>query len=67
MKIRQAKKILCGVKSWKTKKRFALLRPPYIDEHGRKVYPSWHDIDIIARARTRYMRYIKKNTTKIVE
>lgn len=67
MKIRQAKKILMGVKSLKTMKRFQRLRLPYIDEHGCKVYPSWHDIDIIARARTRYMRYVRKNTTKEVE
>lgn len=61
MKFRQAKKILFG--NTNLVKRFNKLRPPYEDDLGRTVYPSWHDIDIIQRARTvfgKHYRHHKK-------
>ena len=70
MKIRTAKKIM----GWnpnsrinmKQFKRFHELRPPHIAEYawGRKVYPSWHDIDIIHRARTRLYQWIRRFENK---
>ena len=44
MKFRQAKKIIEGNSN--LVKRFRELRPPYINERGNIVCPSWHDIDI---------------------
>lgn len=68
MKIRTAKKIM----GWNPNSRinmkqfehFHELRLPYIDEQGRKVYPSWHDIDIIRRARTRLLQWIRRYENK---
>lgn len=59
MKFRQAKKILFG----KTNllKRFNKLRPPYKDDLGRTVYPSWHDIDIVRRARTVFGKHYRRH------
>lgn len=59
MKFRQAKKIIEGNSN--LVKRFRELRPPYTNERGRTVYPSWHDIDIIRRARRVYSRHVKRN------
>ena len=49
MKFRQAKKIIEGNSN--LVKRFRKLRPPYTNEKGCTVYPSWHDTYIICRAR----------------
>ena len=59
MKFRQAKKIIEG--NTNLIKRFKELRKPYKDDLGRKVFPSWHDIDIVRRARKVYKRHIKRN------
>lgn len=68
MKIRIAKKILHYNLNARVnehqRKRFQELRPPYwrINEPNgtmSKVYPSWHDIDIISRANTRLRRWLK--------
>lgn len=59
MKFRQAKKIIEG--SSNLVKRFKELRPSYINERGYTVYPSWHDIDIVRRARRVYSRHVKRN------
>ena len=59
MKFRQAKKIIVG--SSNLVKRFNELRPPYINERGYTVYPSWHDIDIVRRARRIYLRHVKRD------
>lgn len=43
-------------------KHFAELRPEYYDEErGRYCYPSFADIDIVRRARTRMNKFFKKN------
>lgn len=57
MKLRLAKKILSS-RNWA--KKFAEMRPPYIDEYGWYVYPSWHDIPIVSKAYHRILRYYKK-------
>lgn len=68
MKIRIAKKIMgfgpnhCSNKH--QDRRFKELRPAYTDEQGIRVYPSWHDIDIISRARTRLFRWIRRYENK---
>lgn len=59
MKFRQAKKIIEG--SSNLVKRFEKLRPSYINERGHTVCPSWHDIDIVRRARRVYLRHVKRN------
>lgn len=59
MKFRQAKKIIEG--SSNLVKRFEELRPSYERENGIIVYPSWHDIDIVRRARRVYLRHVKRN------
>lgn len=59
MKFRQAKKIIEG--NTNLIKRFKELRKPYKDDLGRKVFPSWHDIDIVRRAMKVYKRHIKRN------
>lgn len=70
MKFRIAKKIMTGHSSVFNKYRKR--RPPVYEEwddpdaddgfvHGSKwVYPSLHDVDIIARARSVYLHHIKK-------
>lgn len=62
MKFRQAKKIIHG-RHTSFKRRFEL-RPPYEetaeDVTLRIVYPSWHDIDMVARAMRVYMHHLKK-------
>lgn len=68
MKIRTAKKIM----GWNPNsrpslhqiRRFQQLRPAYVNEQGRKVYPSWHDIDIIHRASTRLYQWIRRYENK---
>lgn len=68
MKFRQAKKIMHGHSSIHQKIR--KLRPPYIDETGKRVWPSLHDIDIIARARKVYLHHLKRKKKawqKIIE
>ena len=60
MKFRQAKKIITGHNdNWR--KKFRKLRPPYERKDGVTVYPSWHDIDIVRRARRVYSRHVKRN------
>lgn len=59
MKFRQAKKIIEG--SSNLVKRFKELRQPYTNKRGRTVYPSWHDIDIVRRARRIYLRHVKRD------
>ena len=58
MKFRQAKKIMYGHSS--IHKKYRKRRPPYLDETGKNVYPSLHDIDIIARARKVYLHHLKR-------
>jgi hypothetical protein len=62
MNIRQAKKIIGYNEhshiNFHRLAHFAKLRPP-IMINGRKVYPSWHDIDIIARANHRLSKWFK--------
>ena len=48
-------------------KRFEQLRPPYWDDKGRRVYPSWHDIDIVRRARTRLNQWVRPRINKLIE
>ncbi len=43
-------------------KRFRELRPPVKYKDGSVKYPSCHDIDIVRRARTRLMRWLKNKT-----
>lgn len=59
MKIRQAKKIFFGA-HWH--RRLNELRPPYEDERGRFILPSWSDVPIPTwqKARRRYLRYLRK-------
>jgi hypothetical protein len=59
MKFRQAKKIIEGRSN--LVKRFRELRPPYINERGHTVCPSWHDIDIIQRARTVFGKHYRRH------
>lgn len=60
MKFRIAKKIMWGRSSYK--KRCRELRPMYFDvKKNTYCLPSWHNIDKISRARTVYMKHIKKN------
>ena len=56
MNFRQAKKILFG--NTNLVKRFNKLRPPDL---GRMVYPSWHDIDIVQRARTVFRKHYRRH------
>lgn len=58
MKLRQAKKIIEGNSN--LVKRFRELRSPYTNERGCTVYPSWHDIDIIRRARRVCLKHVKR-------
>ena len=70
MRLRQAKKIMGWCKcegNWHSKdhrnsfwKRCEELRPTYHNDMGMYVLPSFHDIDIIRRARTRLFRWIRK-------
>ena len=66
MKLRQAKKIVHGRHT--SFKRRLELRPPYtvITEDGslQTIYPSHHDIDMVARAMTVYRRHLKHNKKK---
>ena len=68
MKIRIAKKIMGWNPNHKMNKerikRFEQLRPPYWDDKGRRVYPSWHDIDIVRRARTRLNQWVRRYGNK---
>lgn len=59
MKFRQAKKIIEGNSN--LVKRFRKLRPPYINERGKMVFPSYHNIDIIRRAMKVYKRHMKRH------
>ena len=63
MKIRIAKKIMMYNDNAKfnkrQQKRFRELRPPFLNKHGFMVYPSYHDIDIVRRARVRLLKWIK--------
>lgn len=65
MKIRIAKKIMMYNNNAKINKhqqiRFKELRPPYVNEYGNTVYPSWDDIDIVRRAKNRLLKWIKNN------
>ena len=58
MKFRQAKKIVEGNSN--LVKRFRELRPPFTNERGITVYPSWHDIDILYRARKVYSKHVRR-------
>lgn len=63
MKFRTAKKIMWSSRnSWR--KRFRELRPPYINDDGFTVLPSLHDLDIVVRARTVFLRHIKREKKK---
>lgn len=42
-------------------KRFRELRPPYTNERGRTVWPSWNDIGIVHRAMRVYLRHVKRD------
>lgn len=42
-------------------KRFRELRPPFFNKHGFMVYPSYHDIDVIRRARTKLLKWINND------
>lgn len=63
MKIRIAKKIMMYNENAKInkhqEKRFKELRPSFVNEHGNRVFPSYHDIDIVRRAATRLRRWHK--------
>lgn len=71
MKIRIAKKIIGWNPNHKMNKkqikRFEQLRPPYWDDKGRRVYPSWHDIDIIRRAHIRMFQWMRRYENKKTE
>lgn len=62
MKFRIAKKIMGCSSSYH--KRCWELRPPFINEEGRTVRRSPHDIDRIVRARKVFMHHVKKNKKK---
>lgn len=62
MKFRQAKKIVHGNSS--VHKKYRKRRPPYIDENGRTVYPSLHDIDIIRRAMRVFLHHYTRHKRK---
>lgn len=68
MRIRLAKKIMCYNPNCrintKQVKRFNKLRPPYTDEQGRTIYPSWHDIEIVKRAYIRLYQWIRRYEKK---
>ena len=71
MRIRLAKKIMCynpncrvNTKRWE---RFNKLRPPYINEKGFTVLPSWHDIEIVKRAYTRLFQWIRRYEKKQIK
>ena len=63
MKFRIAKKILQGRTHywfWKLSK----IRTPYRNEEGHLVIPSFHDVDIIARARKVFFKHVKRKKKK---
>jgi hypothetical protein len=62
MKFRQAKKIIHGNSSIHDKYRKR--RPPYINEEGKRVWPSLHDIDIIRRAMRVFLHHYKRHKRK---
>lgn len=68
MRIRLAKKIMCYNPNCRinTKqiKRFNKLRPPYTDEQGRTIYPSWHDIEIVRRSSIRLQQWRRRYEKK---
>lgn len=60
MKFRTSKKIIfCHHSSWW--KRLRKLRAPYINDDGRVVYPSVHDIAQVAKAKKVYLTHLKRN------
>ena len=60
MKFRTAKKIIfCHHSSWG--KRLMKLRPPYINDKGNLVYPSYHDVAQVAKAKKVYLNHLKRN------
>ena len=62
MKFRQAKKIVYGNSS--VHKKYRKRRPPYINEEGKSVWPSLHDIDIIRRAMHTFLHHYKRHKRK---
>lgn len=62
MKFRQARKIMVGNSN--LHKKFRKLRPPYINEEGRQVYPTWSNFSVIIKAKKVYLRHIKRNKKK---
>lgn len=62
MKFRQAKKIIHGNSSIHDKYRKR--RPPYINEEGKRVWPSLHDIDIIRMAMRVFLHHYKRHKRK---
>lgn len=68
MKIRTAKKIMLFNPNARLNRhmlsRFSQLRPPRYAREDRLVYPSFHDIDIIRRARCRLFRWIRRYENK---
>lgn len=72
MKIRIAKKIMMFNENAKInkhqQKRFKELRPSFVNKHGNRVFPSYHDIDIVRRAGNKLRRWLKSErsmTTRI--
>lgn len=57
MKLRIAKKLLYGNSSYGRKCKS--LRPPYLKD-GKKIYPSWNDIDRVKQAWRVYYKHYKK-------
>jgi hypothetical protein len=62
MKFRQARKIMVGNSN--LHKKFSKLRPPYINEAGIFVHPTWSNFSIVIKARKVYLRHIKRNKKK---
>lgn len=61
MKIRLAKKILSSRFYYDKHKK---LRPPYVNEKGQRVYPSFAELPDVRRAIVRYCKWLgvyKKN------
>lgn len=65
MKLRQAKKIMCGDTTIRDKYREK--KPPYrelFNGEWRVIYPPLHDFDIIAKARKVFLHHNKKGLKK---
>lgn len=64
MRLRTAKKIMDYNHNRKLNmhrfRYFVKLRPAYVNKEGITVHPSWHDIDIVARASIRLLRWRRK-------